>query len=476
MGASQSVPKNASQVPDAAAVAQQHAATAGVAAAGGKCPVDHSAGAAGAVSPAMAEAARAGGCPIDHSKTGSQAGGAAAAGKHADAGKCPVDHTAKAASAAPAAAGGECPMGYDTPDPNRPASNTGKVYNVYGQEINPRNMMPSLAQKPAPGQKAPLSTHRVQSNIPKGGTESETWLYPSPQQFYNALVRKDKADNVSEADMEHVVAIHNAMNERGWSMLREWETRFHGSELQPGCPKLRRFMGRPFEPSPKARIKAMLGFGEPFDRHDWFVDRGDGKEVRYVLDYYFDSKVEAADPDPKSTKCIHVDVRPAVDSPGAFVDRIMAFPGRALDALKNFKTFADGTDPEAVPEKFTAALGGGGSSRKGAQPSSAVEFKTETARAAADRLATMDRKCNPLRVKLAEAKTEDEARTAFVGLTYCLGTAACPAEASAFMRAVESATPAQDELEAGLFETMRECVVGKMAADVAATKAEGARA
>lgn len=424
----------------------------------------------------MAEAARAGGCPIDHSKTGSQAGGAAAAGKHADAGKCPVDHTAKAASAAPAAAGGECPMGYDTPDPNRPASNTGKVYNVYGQEINPRNMMPSLAQKPAPGQKAPLSTHRVQSNIPKGGTESETWLYPSPQQFYNALVRKDKADNVSEADMEHVVAIHNAMNERGWSMLREWETRFHGSELQPGCPKLRRFMGRPFEPSPKARIKAMLGFGEPFDRHDWFVDRGDGKEVRYVLDYYFDSKVEAADPDPKSTKCIHVDVRPAVDSPGAFVDRIMAFPGRALDALKNFKTFADGTDPEAVPEKFTAALGGGGSSRKGAQPSSAVEFKTETARAAADRLATMDRKCNPLRVKLAEAKTEDEARTAFVGLTYCLGTAACPAEASAFMRAVESATPAQDELEAGLFETMRECVVGKMAADVAATKAEGARA
>ena len=63
-----------------------------------------------------------------------------------------------------------------------------------------------------------------------------------------------------------------------------------------------------------------------------------------------------------------------------------------------------------------------------------------------------------------------------MGLTYCLGTAACPAEASAFMRAVESATPAQDELEAGLFETMRECVVGKMAADVAATKAEGARA
>jgi cytochrome c heme-lyase len=41
--------------------------------------------------------------------------------------------------------------------------------------------MPTQAnQAPAPGQEVPLPVERVQSTIPKGGTES-TWLYPSPQ-------------------------------------------------------------------------------------------------------------------------------------------------------------------------------------------------------------------------------------------------------------------------------------------------------
>ena len=30
----------------------------------------------------------------------------------------------------------------------------------------------------------------------------------------------------------------------------------------------------------------MNSLPEPFDRHDWFVDR-DGCEVRYVIDYYY---------------------------------------------------------------------------------------------------------------------------------------------------------------------------------------------
>jgi hypothetical protein len=44
--------------------------------------------------------------------------------------------------------------------------------------------MPTQAnQAPAPGQEAPLPVERVQSTIPKGGTES-TWLYPSPQMVF----------------------------------------------------------------------------------------------------------------------------------------------------------------------------------------------------------------------------------------------------------------------------------------------------
>ena len=39
-------------------------------------------------------------------------------------------------------------------------------------------------QQPVKGQKEYISTYRLQSNIPKGGTDT-TWLYPSPQMFYN---------------------------------------------------------------------------------------------------------------------------------------------------------------------------------------------------------------------------------------------------------------------------------------------------
>lgn len=79
------------------------------------------------------------------------------------------------------------------------------IYNVYGQRIDgtqqncpsplaalqgsdlldPKNNMPlEPNQQPCPGQRTPLSTERLQSTIPKGGTDS-TWLYPSPQMFFN---------------------------------------------------------------------------------------------------------------------------------------------------------------------------------------------------------------------------------------------------------------------------------------------------
>jgi cytochrome c heme-lyase len=98
-----------------------------------------------------------------------------------------------------AAAQSRCPVpeGYRNP----------AIYNVYSQRINdpaaqqscpsplsalqgtdlldPKNNMPLEAnQQPCPGQRKPLSTERVQSTIPKGGTDS-TWLYPSPQMFFN---------------------------------------------------------------------------------------------------------------------------------------------------------------------------------------------------------------------------------------------------------------------------------------------------
>ncbi len=51
--------------------------------------------------------------------------------------------------------------------------------------LDPTNNMPRQPnQRPWAGQEAPLSTQRVASCIPKGGTQG-CWTYPSPQMFYN---------------------------------------------------------------------------------------------------------------------------------------------------------------------------------------------------------------------------------------------------------------------------------------------------
>nr|DBA44762.1 TPA_exp: holocytochrome c synthase [Anthoceros agrestis] len=176
------------------------------------------------------------------------------------------------------------------------------------EEINPLNRMPKNAnQTPAPGQEEVLSTYRQKSSIPKGGTE-ETWMYPSPQMFFNSLVRKGKADDVSERDMEAVVTTHNAVNESTWNRLLQWERLY--SQLFLGSaeyePRLLYFKGRPHDLSPKAHVKKLLGYGAPFDRHDWTVDRG-GREMRYVIDFYYDDNAQAKWP-------FVIDVRPALDS------------------------------------------------------------------------------------------------------------------------------------------------------------------
>jgi hypothetical protein len=128
---------------------------------------------------------------------------------------------AAAASSASASAAAAAPAPAPAPAP-RGSRFSGPVYNVYSQEIDPKNMMPAPNQAPAPGQSVPLPVERVKSTIPKGGVDGN-WLYPSPQMFYNSLVRKKKADNVDASEMNIVVSIHNEMNERTWALLREWE-------------------------------------------------------------------------------------------------------------------------------------------------------------------------------------------------------------------------------------------------------------
>jgi len=207
------------------------------------------------------------------------------------------------------------------------------VYNVYGQQMNnpssqpihnplsvlknsdlvdSRNNMPlEPNQMPCPGQRKHLSTERIPSVIPKGGTES-TWLFPSPQMVFNALKRKGKGDDVTEDDMNGFISAHNSMNEATWHQVAMWE-RLHAHECSQST--LLRFVGKPDDLSPLARFRSMMGGPMPFDRHDWTVDRC-GKEVRYVIDFYFyDHKAGT----PEAFEIIS---RPALDSFEAGLDRV----------------------------------------------------------------------------------------------------------------------------------------------------------
>ena len=178
--------------------------------------------------------------------------------------------------------------------------------------------------------------------------------------MYNAMLRKGYDDTPEDA-VESMVAVHNFLNEGAWREIEGWERRFgrgltqgwtkvaggeeeaerliaeearHGPPWAKGEePKLIRFMGRPGDMSPKARIWEALGTiwpakyagTPPFDRHDWFVERTwpDGKKVewRYVIDYYEGPEEPTGEP------VFYLDVRPAIDGPTAACERMMRWGG-----------------------------------------------------------------------------------------------------------------------------------------------------
>lgn len=192
--------------------------------------------------------------------------------------------------------------------------------------LNASNLMPSESDmKPSTPRRwwwskaAKLDTKRESSTIPisprtelpKHQSKAATWQYPSEEMFFNAMTRKGWKP--SAEDMQHVVKIHNAVNERCWAHVMAWEHRH--CDTCPD-PKLLKFRGRPQDFSPKARLLNFLGYKLPFDRHDWIVDRC-GTEVRYVIDFYNAVPFGGSAP-----VAMHLDVRPALDSPQALFDRM----------------------------------------------------------------------------------------------------------------------------------------------------------
>ncbi|CAZ84310.1 unnamed protein product [Tuber melanosporum] len=217
-----------------------------------------------------------------------------------------------------------CPMHKSTPSDFSGGSSSGSDV-TSNNDINHLNLMfSSLPQSRTPGQRTNLPTERETSSIPRG--DSGLWEYPSPQQMYNAMRRKGYDDTPEDA-VESMVAVHNFLNEGAWGEIVVWERRFGGG--REGFPRLVRFQGKSREMTPKARMFQVLGrvypekFGgpPPFDRHDWYVLRQGGREVRYVIDYY------SAPPEPTGEPVFYLDVRPAIDRPSAILERAMVWGG-----------------------------------------------------------------------------------------------------------------------------------------------------
>jgi cytochrome c heme-lyase len=172
--------------------------------------------------------------------------------------------------------------------PEQPLTNDAPKLPSKYAKYNPLNYMFSdLSQDRAEEQTVVLPTEREPSTIPRGTGEGN-WEYPSPQQMYNALLRKGYSDTDVTA-VESMVSVHNFLNEGAWAEIVEWERRFGGglqrgwemckrgeqgsmagANLDVGAnedvvsqPKLVRFMGRPKEMTPKAAMIQVMGWVYP---------------------------------------------------------------------------------------------------------------------------------------------------------------------------------------------------------------------
>lgn len=136
--------------------------------------------------------------------------------------------------------------------------------------------------------------------------DSGNWIYPSQEMFFNAMQRKGHSANPS--DMQNVVPIHNAVNERAWNQIKDWEKGWGGERC--GGPRLVSFAGDSKALTPKARWKSLMGYTEPFDRHDWVIDRC-GTKVEYVIDFYKGREIPGKPGGPLS---FFLDVRPKLNT------------------------------------------------------------------------------------------------------------------------------------------------------------------
>ncbi|KAL1994397.1 hypothetical protein VTN49DRAFT_3066 [Thermomyces lanuginosus] len=224
--------------------------------------------------------------------------------------KCPVDHKTREIwlQQHKNSAGGEShPPTESAQTKLRPLSNEREVSSI--PRAFDKNAQPATTDRsPAPSPYSTNASHATPSN-----SETETghdpvtgnWIYPSERQFFDALVRKNNipasASSAKElaTSVASIIPIHNAVNEKAWQEILQWESRAPASDpgsKKCGGPKLYSFRGIGTDSwalSPRARINGWLGYQLPFDRHDWVVERCDGQRIEYVIDFYEGRRVSS---------------------------------------------------------------------------------------------------------------------------------------------------------------------------------------
>ncbi|KAL7921361.1 cytochrome c/c1 heme-lyase [Trichoderma austrokoningii] len=230
-------------------------------------------------------------CPVDHKTRDAwlQAARAAEASKQSQSqsqpATCPVDHSSSSA-ATPSSSWTQklsSLIWSATPSetPKLPANHP-PAYGLDNARVTssiPRSISTNADECPVDhGASANPSNAEIESGVDGSGN----WVYPSEKMFFDAMKRKGY--DAREVDMKTVVPIHNAVNERAWEKIKEWEAPYL-LDSNCGGPKLTSFANKSQRMTPTARINTILGYTAPFDRHDWVIDRC-GTRVDYVIDFY----------------------------------------------------------------------------------------------------------------------------------------------------------------------------------------------
>merc|ERR1711862_65030 len=96
-----------------------------------------------------------------------------------------------------------------------------------------------------------LLKQELPSHQPKNddGKDNSNWVYPSEQQFYNAMIKKGHKPKSS--DVPTILKIHNAVNEQTWNKVLYIENILYPKQQQQDSlssnnpVQLVKFLGRP---------------------------------------------------------------------------------------------------------------------------------------------------------------------------------------------------------------------------------------